>query len=309
MVAKNTTAANPSGFEMEQAVRERYSAASQAVQPSLCCAVSYDRKYLDVLPSEIVDRDYGCGDPSQHVREGECVLDLGSGSGKICFIASQIVGPRGRVVGIDMNDEMLELARKYAREIGDRIGWHNVEFRKGRIQDLSLDLEKFDASLREHPVHSARDWLERQHSLEEQRRNSPMIASNSIDIVVSNCVLNLVTLNDRIDLFHELYRVLRPGGRAVISDIVSDREIPLDLQKDPELWSGCISGAFLEREFIATFERAGFNAVDVVHRQQEPWTKIGDIEFRSMTVRAHKPASERGQLLPVATNTCCGGNC
>src|SRR5687767_3478880 len=103
MLAKNSNVANDREFQMEQAVRQRYSAASQDVQPALCCAVTYDRKYLDVLPPEVVERDYGCGDPSQHVREAETVLDLGSGSGKICFIASQIVGPRGRVIGIDMN--------------------------------------------------------------------------------------------------------------------------------------------------------------------------------------------------------------
>jgi SAM-dependent methyltransferase len=170
-------------------------------------------------------------------------------------------------------------------------------------------LEKFDAYLRERPVHSATDWFDRQRALDEMRRGAPMIASNCIDVVVSNCVLNLVTLNDRIALFTELYRVLRAGGRAVISDIVSDREIPADLQNDPELWSGCISGAFLEPDFIATFQRAGFQNLEILHRQREPWTTIRDIEFRSMTLCAYKPGGETVVSLPVATNTCCGGNC
>ena len=297
MLTNETPVANDSGPDMEQAVRERYSAASKARESALCCAVTYDRKYLEVLPPEIAERDYGCGDPTQHVRPGEYVLDLGSGSGKICYIASQIVGPQGRVTGIDMNDDMLELARKFRREVGDRIGWHNVDFRKGRIQDLAFDLEKFDTHLRDHPVHTAADWLEMQRMTDELRQRSPMIAPQSIDVVLSNCVLNLVTLEDRECLFQELFRVLRPGGRVVISDIVSNKEIPAHLQSDPRLWSGCISGAFVEQDFIEAFERAGFYGVEILNRQHEPWTTVNDIEFRSVTLRAFKPKSNSGQDL------------
>ncbi len=113
---------------VEQAVRERYAAAAKATEPTLCCPVQYDTRYLEVLPQELIERDYGCGDPSKFVSEGETVLDLGSGGGKICYIASQIVGPGGRVLGVDMNDDMLGLARKFKREIGERIGNRNVEF-------------------------------------------------------------------------------------------------------------------------------------------------------------------------------------
>jgi arsenite methyltransferase len=302
MLTKNAAVTNDRGMELEQAVLERYSAASKTVQPSLCCAVSYDRKFLDVLPAEIIERDYGCGDPSQHVQQGETVLDLGSGGGKICFIASQIVGPRGRVIGIDMNDEMLGLSRKYVREIGERIGWHNVEFHKGRIQDLALQLERFDDYLREHPVCSAADWFDRQRWADEQRRTSPMIPSETIDVVVSNCVLNLVSWSDRFAMFGELHRVLRAGGRAVISDIVSDKKVPVELQNDPALWSGCISGAFQEQDFIATFQRAGFCAIEILNRQQDPWQVVQGIEFRSITVRAFKPGSDGLPQLPIK---CC----
>src|SRR5262249_12476820 len=99
---------------MESAVRQRYSDAAKAREASLCCPVDYDPRYLRAIPEEVIERDYGCGDPSRHVREGDVVLDLGSGGGKICFIAAQIVGPRGRVIGIDMNDDMLALARRSA---------------------------------------------------------------------------------------------------------------------------------------------------------------------------------------------------
>jgi arsenite methyltransferase len=275
-------------LDVESAVRERYSAASRAPEPMLCCPIPYETKHLDVLPRELIERDYGCGDPSKYVAEGETVLDLGSGGGKICYIASQIVGPRGRVFGVDMNDDMLALARKYRREIGDRIGWHNVEFFKGRIQDLALDLDRFESHLQQHPVRGADQWLEAQRHADRLRHDQPMIASGSVDVVLSNCVLNLVTPQDRRQLFAEMYRVLKRGGRAVISDIVSDEPVPGHLKNDPQLWSGCISGAFVEHEFLEAFEDAGFYGMEIVTRQVEPWATVEGIEFRSMTVRAYK---------------------
>ncbi|MBT8122678.1 MAG: methyltransferase domain-containing protein, partial [Gammaproteobacteria bacterium] len=98
-------------MNIESAVLDRYTAGAQAREDSLCCPVDYDNNLLAILPQEIIDRDYGCGDPSRYVQEGDIVLDLGSGGGKICYMAAQLVGPRGRVIGIDMNDEMLALAR------------------------------------------------------------------------------------------------------------------------------------------------------------------------------------------------------
>lgn len=103
--------------------------------------MEYDRRYLEIIPQEVIEKDYGCGDPSRHLRAGETVLDLGSGTGKFCFIAAQVVGPTGRVIGVDMTDDMLEVARRNAPVIAKRLGYANVEFRKGRIQDLGRDLE------------------------------------------------------------------------------------------------------------------------------------------------------------------------
>jgi ubiquinone/menaquinone biosynthesis C-methylase UbiE len=280
--------ANRATIDVERAVRERYSAASQAVEPALCCPVQYDADYLRVLPQELIQRDYGCGDPSRYVVAGDTVLDLGSGGGKVCYIASQIVGPHARVIGVDMNDDMLALARKYRQQIGERIGWHNVHFHKGRIQDLALDLEKFDAYLNKHPVDSADRWLEMQRRADQMRLSEPMIAGDSIDVVLSNCVLNLVAPEDRQQLFAEIHRVLRRGGRAVISDIVSDEPVPDHLRNDPQLWSGCVSGAFLEHDFIEAFERAGFYGIQIVSRQEQPWATVEGIEFRSLTVQAYK---------------------
>ncbi|MEX2189053.1 MAG: methyltransferase domain-containing protein [Pirellulales bacterium] len=282
-------------LNVESAVRERYAAAANNAEPALCCPIDYDARYLEILPAEIIERDYGCGDPSRYVREGETVLDLGSGGGKICYIAAQIVGPKGRVVGVDRNDDMLALARRYQDEVGKRIGYRNTEFRKGSIQDLALDLEAFEAYLAEHPIHAANDWLRAEAFADELRHASPMIADESIDVVISNCVLNLVREADRRQLFEEVYRVLRVGGRAAISDIVCDEPVPEHLKHDHELWSGCISGAFVESEFLSAFEAAGFHGLRIVDRQAQPWAVIEGIEFRSLTVEAFK--GEQGECL------------
>ena len=125
----------------EAAVAKRYSAAAREREPALCCPVQYRREYLQAIPEEILQRDYGCGDPTPYVREGETVLDLGSGGGKVCYILSQVVGPEGRVIGVDCNQEMIELARRHRDTVARRIGYANVDFRYGLIQDLALDLE------------------------------------------------------------------------------------------------------------------------------------------------------------------------
>lgn len=275
-------------LEVEDAVRKRYSSASQEAEPSLCCPVDYNPRYLQVLPDELIERDYGCGDPSKWVHEGETVLDLGSGGGKICYIASQVVGPNGKVLGVDMNDEMLALARKYQDQISAKIGHNNVSFFKGRIQDLSLDLDKFEQYLQENPIQSSDSWLAAQAYSNRLRIESPMIADDSVDVIVSNCVLNLVSLKDRIQLFREMFRVLKRGGRVVISDIVCDEPVPQKLQNDPTLWSGCISGAFVETEFLDAFAAAGFYGMELVDRPHDPWATVEGIEFRSVTVRAFK---------------------
>lgn len=273
---------------VERAVLERYTRAARAPEAALCCPTGYDRRYLEVLPREILERDYGCGDPTRHVRPGETVLDLGSGSGKACYILSQVVGPEGRVIGVDMNSEMLALARKYAREIGQRIGWHNVEFRRAKIQDLRTDLDRLDGWLQAHPLRSADDLLAFEAFRAEQREREPLVATESIDAVVSNCVLNLVAEEDKRQLFREIFRVLKRGGRAVISDIVSDEEVPGHLKADPELWSGCVSGALTETGFLQAFEDAGFYGIQILSRQEEPWQTVEGIEFRSVTVAAYK---------------------
>ena len=252
-------------LDVETAVRKRYARGAQRKEAGLCCAAAYDSKYLKVISQEILEKDYGCGDPSAYVREGDVVLDLGSGAGKICYIASQIVGPKGKVIGVDFNPPMLKLARKYQKEVGKRIGWHNVEFKEGKIQDLCA------------------------------------VEDESIDVIVSNCVLNLVKTEEKTKLFREMHRVLKRAGRAAISDIVSDEPVPAGLQRDPELWSGCISGAFQEKAFVRAFEEAGFYGIQIEKRDEKPWRTVKGIEFRSVTITAYKgkegPCWERNQAV------------
>jgi len=288
-------------MKTEYAVKDRYANAAKACEPALCCPVDYDPQYLKAIPAEVIERDYGCGDPSKYVRTGETVLDLGSGTGKICFIASQVVGPEGRVIGVDMTDDMLEVARRNAPVVADNIGFANVEFRKGRIQDLALDLEVLDAELKKRPISDAVSFLAADELAEELRIKRPLVASKSVDVVVSNCVLNLVEAGAKPQLFRELFRVLKLGGRAVISDIVADEEVPLALQNNHELWSGCISGALTEEAFLKAFEDAGFYGVEVLKFDVQPWRTVEGFEFRSMTIQAFKgkqgPCFERNQAV------------
>lgn len=273
---------------VDDVVKDRYRQGAQERVAELCCPVDYDPKYLAVIPTEVIERDYGCGDPSKHLKPGETVLDLGSGTGKICFIAAQVVGAQGKVIGVDMTDEMLDVARRNAPVVAERLGFANVEFRRGRIQDLGLDMDRFDAELAKDPVRSTEGLLQATTRAERLRREQPLVADDSVDVVVSNCVLNLVDGHEKPRLFREIFRVLKNGGRAVISDIVCDEEVPLAMQNDHDLWTGCISGALTETGFLEAFEEAGFYGIRVLERQREPWQTVQGIEFRSLTVEAFK---------------------
>ncbi len=272
----------------DEAVRARYGAAATQREAALCCPVDYDPRYLAVIPPEVLERDYGCGDPSRWVREGDSVLDLGSGGGKICFIAAQIAGPTGRVIGIDANDEMLSLARKARADVARALGYDNVEFRHGRIQELDVDLDALEAWLREHPVRDVSSLGALEARKQRLRREQPLVPDASVDLVVSNCVLNLVHEADKSRLVREVFRVLKVGGRIALSDIVSDEPVPDALKADAELWSGCVSGAFQERALLTELEAAGFHGIRIETWGEKPLAIVDGIEFRSVTVTAHK---------------------
>jgi arsenite methyltransferase len=275
-------------YDVEEAVLQRYEAGARQPQAELCCPIEYEPSSLDLLPQEIIDKDYGCGDPTRYVMAGETIVDLGSGAGKNCYILAQKVGAQGRVIGVDFNDEMLGLSRKYLDEMAGKLGYRNVKFVKGKIQDLALDIDKAEAWLSQHPITSFDQVAAFEAECTRLRQTEPLIADDSVDVVISNCVLNLVRPEDKQQLFQEIYRVLKRGGRAVISDIVCDEDPTPTILHDPELWSGCIAGAFREDTFLEMFEQAGFYGIEILVRQPEPWQVIDGIEFRSLTVRAYK---------------------
>ena len=289
------------GTAYEAAVLKRYGNAAREVDACLCLPVGYDKALLRVIPKEILEKDYGCGDPLRYIRAGETVLDLGSGSGKACYIISQIVGAAGKVIGVDFNPPMLELARKYQKSIGDKLGYHNVEFRRGKIQDLKTNLELVDQYLEEQPVRSVADLSRLEEFGSKIRHELPLVADESVDVIVSNCVLNLVRPEDKNVLFAEMYRVLKRGGRIAISDIVSDEPVPEQLAKDPNLWSACVSGAFLEEDFLRAFEEAEFYGIQIEELRAEAYQTVEGIEFRAITVTAYKgkegPCVERNQAV------------
>ena len=250
-------------FDQTRAVDERYGAAAHAQEACLCTPVGFDPELLRVIPNAVVERDYGCGDPTRWVRAGDRVLDLGSGSGKNAFICSQIVGATGAVIGVDRNVDMLALSRGAAAQVAEAIGFANVQFVDGAIEALDAPTS---------------DGL-------------PLIADGSVDVVLSNCVLNLVNPSDRDRLLANIRRVLAPGGRVAISDIVCDQLVPQHLQEDPDLWSGCISGAWEETAFLEAFRRLGFEQVHYADRSQDPWREVEGIEFRAVTLVGDLPGS------------------
>jgi len=192
--------------------------------PSPCCEPA-PPETAEFVPE--ADLGLSCGDPValSHITPGDIVLDLGSGAGKDVFIAARKTGPTGRVIGIDMTPEMIDLARKNAERFRDVAGYDNIEFRHGLIEQLPVEDE-------------------------------------SIDLVISNCVINLSP--DKLRVFREIYRVLKPGGKMVVSDIVLNRELPDELKCDPHLYASCIAGALLRDDYIAAVRSAGFPEVDVL---------------------------------------------
>lgn len=292
----------PQAYDLDGEVMRRYGDAAQRPEPELCCpATEYDRSLLAAIPDEVLKIDYGCGDPSRHARAGEVVLDLGSGSGKACFMLSQRVGSHGRVLGVDANDRMLALSRHHAPEVARRVGYANVRFLKGQIQDLALDLDALGRWLREHPVTSVEGVGLLEGACEWLRREQPLVADGCVDLVVSNCVLNLVRTEHKAAMFAEIHRVLRRGGRAVISDVVCDEDPTPIILADPSLWSGCIAGAYREDRFLEAFAHAGLYGVEIVSRAEQPWRVIDGVEFRSITIQAFKgkegPCLERNQAV------------
>jgi ubiquinone/menaquinone biosynthesis C-methylase UbiE len=210
-------------------VQNFYGKAALKPQAELCCPVKYDDSDIGHIPQEVIDRFYGCGSPivMAQVQEGETTLDLGSGAGIDCFIAAKKVGPKGKVIGVDMTDPMLEVARRSKVAVADNLGYDVVEFKKGFLEKIP-------------------------------------VADRSVDLVTSNCVINLSP--DKKKVFSEIWRILKDTGRLVVADIVSDQAVPLSLQAHQDLWGECISGSLAEAEFMTQLEKAGFYGLSLIKK-------------------------------------------
>jgi SAM-dependent methyltransferase len=229
--------------EIKQAVQEHYG--ERARQASSCCGPSYrDKLYVVDEVADLPDTvaSYGCGNPTAiaGLQEGEVVLDLGSGPGLDCFLAAKQVGASGRVIGLDMTQDMLDLANANR----DKLGLTNVEFRKGEMEAMP-------------------------------------VADGTADVIISNCVINLSPDKDAV--FRESFRVLKPGGRFHVSDVVLQRELSDPERDDLALWAGCASGALLEGDYLSRLSAAGF-----VNLRIDSRARIGDKPWYSATISAHK---------------------
>lgn len=236
-------------------VRKYYGHAAEEPQKELCCPTSYPKDHVGHIPQDVIDRFYGCGSPVAltELKEGETHLDLGSGAGIDCFIASKFVGRTGKSIGVDMTDEMLKVAHECRPVVAKNLGWSNVDFRKGFLETLPVD-------------------------------------NATVDCVTSNCVINLSP--DKSKVFAEMWRVLRDHGRIVVSDIVSEVEIPAHLRGNERLWGECLTGALTEDAFLAGLEKAGFYGVQTLKKTY--WKNVEQYAFYSVTVRGYKYEKKAG---------------
>jgi len=252
-------------------VREFYGAAAETANEEIANPFAPAQALADHVPAEAKKKSYGCGSPVSDARPrpGEVVVDLGSGSGVECFMAAAEVGRTGRVYGIDMTDQMLALARSAQPQVAARLGYDNMEFRHGFLEEVPLP-------------------------------------ETMADVVISNCVINLSP--DKRRTFHEMYRILKPGGRLVVSDIVTDTWIPAAIKNDRRFRGECLGGALLQEQLLALLRGAGFVAMELVKRF--PYRQEGGVTFHSLTFRCYKPHGEkkveviyRGPFAAVTTDT------
>ena len=221
--------------KVKEFVKKRYSEIAKSEQScgcsSSCCGpsnrdiakkIGYSEKDLENLPESAI-LGLGCGNPVAlaNLRKGETVLDLGSGGGIDVFLASKKVGQNGKVIGIDMTEEMLEKAKNSA----SKHSYKNVEFKLGEIENLPIE-------------------------------------NDSIDTIISNCVINLSS--DKLKVFQEAFRVLKPDGKLMVSDIVTNGDLPDEIRKSFDAWAGCIAGALEKNEYLDTIKKAGFKSVEVI---------------------------------------------
>ncbi len=232
--------------------RSFYAEAAREPNREIQNPAAYEGAEVEALPETAVQRSYGCGSPvlDAGIGLGETVVDLGCGAGLELCIAAERVGREGRVIGIDMLDEMLELARQAAEEVSGKLGYSNIEVRKGLLESLPL-------------------------------------ADRSVDVVISNCVINLT--EDKRRTFEEILRVLRPGGRLVVADVCCDEELPLEIRYNEKLRGECLGGALRQDELIGLLEDVGFSGITVLKRF--PYREVRGHRFYSLTYAAMAPGA------------------
>ena len=245
--------------EVKEYVKKRYGEIAQSGESCCqsCCEptaretafqIGYTQEDLTDIPESSI-MGLGCGNPVAlaSLKEGEIVLDLGSGGGIDVFLAAKKVGPKGKAIGIDMTEEMISRSRGIASEHG----YENVEFRLGEIENLPVE-------------------------------------DNSVDVVISNCVINLSPDKDKV--FQEAYRVLKPDGRMMISDVVTEEELPLEVRKSLDAWAGCIAGALEKGQYLDTIRRAGFRNVRITSETicNTNVSKESKVKITSVQIEAHK---------------------
>ncbi len=231
-------------------IKSFYSEAAGDKKTDILNPVCYDLNLLSHIPEEFRFRGYGCGSPvlDAGIEKGEIIVDLGCGTGVECFIAARLTGPKGKVIGVDMLDNMLEIANRARKEVVKNLGYDNVNFKKGYLEEIPLE-------------------------------------DNSVDLVISNCVMNL-SVNKR-RAFSEIFRILKPGGRLVISDVVCETEPDPEIRNDDTLRGECIAGAMTQQHLMSIIYETGFNSFDLIKRF--PYREVKDHIFYSLTFRATKP--------------------
>ncbi|WP_024955708.1 radical SAM protein [Sulfurospirillum arcachonense] len=234
-------------------VKEFYTDAANEDKEDILNPACYEEEYLAHIPDKYRFRGYGCGSPilEANLEEAQKHLDLGSGRGIECFIASKLVGKNGKVVGVDMLDSMLDIANAGAKEVAKNLGFSNLEFHKGYLEKLPLEKESFD-------------------------------------VITSNCVLNLSS--HKRELFSEIFRVLKPGGRLVVSDVVCDEEASALIRNDAKLSGECIAGALTQQHLLGLLKESGFKGVEFLKRFS--YREVHGEKFYSLTFKAYKPKKD-----------------
>jgi len=234
--------------EIKKEVKKRYGQfaeqGSSCCPDYSCCDIGYSIEEIRDLPFDISEFSLGCGNPVAlaGIRKGETVLDIGSGGGLDVFLASKKVGTEGKVIGIDMTEQMVEKARQNAR----KGNYNNVEFKLGEAEDIP-------------------------------------VKDNSVDLVMSNCVINLVPDKERA--YKEIYRILKPGGRFVISDLVTEKELDESIRNNPEKLVACVGGALTEKEYIGAIKKAGFKNVRILKKSS---MVVNGVKVLSETIKGEK---------------------